>query len=283
MDLPHTRALGVRVEWREHTPSTNLALRDLAENQPDLPHGTVLLTDNQTAGRGRQGRSWSTPRGTALAISVLVRGFTQTGLAPGWLPLLAGSAVTRALRPYIPDTMRLGVKWPNDVHVLRRDGRLGPKLSGVLCEMLGDGSVVVGCGINVLIAREDLPTERAGSLRSIGGRVGGAESFTDPTGESLADGIAAQVVRGLLELVERAKEDPHGIPARVEQDSVSLGTGVRAHLPGGNVIVGRAVALAEDGSLIIERPGEASYVASAGDVEHLREDAGEGSGVLAGE
>ena len=87
--------------------------------------------------------------------------------------------------------MRVGVKWPNDVHVRDEDdaiaGRPGAKLCGILCEMLPTGEVIVGFGINLLLEDWQLPTERAGSVLSCGGDTGGAETLMDPQGQALTD------------------------------------------------------------------------------------------------
>src|SRR5690606_24048448 len=78
--FPYTTLFRSRVEWRDTSPSTNAELRALAREAQrsgdPLPHGTLLATDSQTAGRGRLDRGWVTPAGTALALSMLVRGYT---------------------------------------------------------------------------------------------------------------------------------------------------------------------------------------------------------------
>lgn len=327
-----------RVEWLEATGSTNVALRELLAREGDtLRHGTVVVTGRQTAGRGRLGRGWVTPPDTALAASVLVRGFggpvspapeldtpvpelaspvpepvegpghvgpvpeldtlvpepvegsghfdklndrdAAAPLTPGWLPLLAGSAVAGTLQKYVGDGLRVGVKWPNDVHV--RDeadaeaGRVGQKICGILCEMIAvpggcTPAVIVGMGINLLVPEWELPTDRATSLLAIDGDVGGAESLADPLGEDLADRVLAGVVEELLRLVELAHTDPDAARRRVLRHSLTLGTEVRVHLPGGEVVDGRAQALADDGSLIVDLPTGGRLEVSAADVEHLR-------------
>src|SRR5690606_39045753 len=143
-----TRGVLPRVDWFEEIGSTNQALRDLVRSDGDaVPHGALIGSTNQTAGRGRAGRGWETPPDTAVAMSVLLRGGTAGhGLPLSWSPLLVGSAVVAALQPFFPPSagMRVGVKWPNDVHVRTEDdaeaGRPGLKLCGILCEMLPDGS-----------------------------------------------------------------------------------------------------------------------------------------------
>ena len=143
MELPRTRELLPRVLWRESSPSTNAELRELALSAvaggDPLPHGTLLVTDTQTAGRGRLDRGWETPPGRALAASLLVRGYGEVdsgggsapggsasgtapdwgALGPAWLPLIAGSAVRAAFQPFFSvtredgETQRVGTKWPN--------------------------------------------------------------------------------------------------------------------------------------------------------------------------
>jgi len=294
MDLPRTRALLPDVMLREESPSTNAELRELAIARAaagdPLPHGSLLLTTNQTAGRGRLDRGWVTPPGTAVAASLLVSGFIGgrgfTGgqgraAAPGssplglsWLPLLAGSAITAALQPLFPDGLRVGVKWPNDVHVRDEEdaiaGRPGLKLCGILCEMLPTGDVVVGTGINLLLPEWELPTDRATSLLAGGADVGGAESLDDAAGQDLADRVLAVYAAELLRLVEWAAEDPDRARSRVLRHSLTLGSEVRVHLPGDEIVDGRARALADDGSLVVDLPTGGELVVSAGDVEHLR-------------
>lgn len=290
MELRRTRELLPAVIWRESSPSTNAELRDLVNGEPGsaYPHGTLLLTANQTAGRGRLDRSWVTPPDTALAASLLVRGFGRSGLGVGWLPLLTGSAVTAALQPFFGEGMRVGLKWPNDVHVRDEDdaiaGRPGLKLCGILCELLGDGSVIVGTGINLLIPEWELPTDRATSLLAAGADLtAGADPRSEPTrgadpaptladdiGGDLADRVLSAYAAELLRLVDLAANDPAAARARVARHSLTLGTEVRVHLPGGEIVEGRARELAGDGALVVDLPTGGTLTVSAGDVEHLR-------------
>lgn len=294
MELRRTRERLPRVEWRESSPSTNEELRDLArrakEESAVLPSGTLLVTSNQTAGRGRAGRGWVTPPETAIAASLYIRGFGQGAGAPGalgfsWLPLIAGSAMTAALQPCFPadSGLRVGVKWPNDVHVRNEGdavaGRPGKKLCGILCELLENGDVIVGTGINLLIPEEELPTDRATSLLAaesemeMVGEGAGFErvpSLADPVGQRLADEVLARYADEFLRLVELARASPGAARTRVLRDSLTIGAEVRAHLPGGEIVDGFAHALAADGSLMIDRPTTGRLTISAGDVEHLR-------------
>lgn len=297
MDLTRTRSRLPRVEWRDASPSTNAELRELAleaaRGGSPLPHGTLLATDQQTAGRGRLARGWVTPVGQALAVSVLLRGFgvqsapsathTSTAnwgeLGPAWLPLIAGSAVQAALQPLFHATegheaKRVGTKWPNDVHVRDEDdaiaGRPGKKLCGILCELLPDGSAIFGMGLNLLIPEWELPTDRATSLLAAGADIGGAQSFADSAGADLADRVIDGIASELLRLTELAGANPQAIRTRVARHSLTLGTEVRVHLPGGKLVDGRARKLADDGALIVDLPTGGTLEVNAGDVEHLR-------------
>jgi BirA family transcriptional regulator, biotin operon repressor / biotin---[acetyl-CoA-carboxylase] ligase len=120
---------------------------------------TVVVADHQTAGRGRRGRTWTDRAGTAVAVSALV---PAPGANLGWLPLLAGLAMTEAISEVAGVDARL--KWPNDV-LAPGDG--WRKLCGVLCEA-GPVGVVVGAGVNVSQDRTELSVDTATSLRLCG-------------------------------------------------------------------------------------------------------------------
>jgi BirA family transcriptional regulator, biotin operon repressor / biotin---[acetyl-CoA-carboxylase] ligase len=122
-----------------------------------LPEGALVVADHQTGGRGRLGRTWEAPPGTAILCSLLLKP-PPDGNAPE-LSLVAGVAVADALER--ATGLAVQVKWPNDV-MLRRS-----KVGGCLAESR-DGVVILGIGVNVNQAGEQLP-ERAGSLRSLTG------------------------------------------------------------------------------------------------------------------
>lgn len=132
------------IRWVSSTPSTNTAARE-------EPVGTAIATLNQTAGRGRLGRTWVDTAGKGLAISAVV----SPGPIPTLIPLVAGAAVVAVLRPHGIDAW---AKWPNDVYVA------GRKVAGILTEMPGADRVVVGLGVNVRHSIEELPFDTATSL-----------------------------------------------------------------------------------------------------------------------
>ena len=151
-----------RVHFRL-TDSTNARARELAAR--GAPSGTLVTADEQSAGRGRQGRTWTAPRGRALLCSILIRE------PPRLLPLAAGAAVADVVGP---DS---SIKWPNDVLL---DGR---KVAGILVEgRLQEGWAVVGIGVNVGVrVTEDLPLE----LRESAGTLGLGPDAIEPTLDAL--------------------------------------------------------------------------------------------------
>ncbi|MGN6202013.1 MAG: biotin--[acetyl-CoA-carboxylase] ligase [Solirubrobacterales bacterium] len=130
------------------TDSTNSRARELAA--AGAPHGAVVTAAEQTAGRGRQGRTWTAPPNKALLYSAIVRPLDERHVM---LPLAVPLAVCEAAEKLNPD-LECKVKWPNDIHV---DGR---KLSGVLIEARPqDGWAVIGVGLNLSIQEEEFPPE----------------------------------------------------------------------------------------------------------------------------
>jgi BirA family biotin operon repressor/biotin-[acetyl-CoA-carboxylase] ligase len=130
------------------TDSTNSRARELAA--AGGPHGTVVTASEQTAGRGRQGRTWTAPPNKALLYSAIVRPLEEGHMM---LPLAVPLAVCEAAEELNPE-LTCKVKWPNDIHV---EGR---KLAGVLIEARPqDGWAVIGVGLNLSISTEEFPTE----------------------------------------------------------------------------------------------------------------------------
>jgi len=144
-----------------------------------LPEGALVVADHQTAGRGRLGRSWEAPPGTALLCSILLE--PPADRAAPQLSLVAGVAVADAIEQVVGLAAQL--KWPNDVMLRRR------KVAGCLAEAR-DGAVVLGIGVNVNQTGDQLP-ERAGSLRTLTGRDWDREellaSLLDDLGRRYAD------------------------------------------------------------------------------------------------
>ena len=196
-----------RVHLRR-TESTNTVARELAAR--GAVHGTLVTASEQTAGRGRQGRGWSAPPGTALLCSWVVREADgAVGAARSLLSLAAGAAVAE-----LAGDQAL-VKWPNDVLVG------GRKLSGILVEgRPQERWAVLGIGINVALRIEQLPGELRDRAATLGLSAGDIEPTLTRLRTSLERWLAAPDSE-VLEAV-RARDALLNRPVRWEQGS---GTG----------------------------------------------------------
>ncbi len=149
-----TRILGRTLRCLPAVDSTN---RLLAEEGGAAAEGVVVLADHQTAGRGRMGRSWFSPAGVNLYLSVLLQPRVHVARLPT-LPLVVGCAVARTVAVLAP-AVPVRLKWPNDLHVQ------GRKLGGVLCETIAvsehAAQVIVGVGCNINLSAAMVPAELA--------------------------------------------------------------------------------------------------------------------------
>lgn len=142
----HTAWAGRPVKYFEEITSTNEYAKKIAEE--GAPEGMLVIADEQTKGKGRTGRAWATPKGTAIAMTLLLR----PKLPPArvsMVTLVMGLAVAQACRSLYE--LPVGIKWPNDVVI---DGK---KLCGILTEMSAEMTavnyVVIGTGINVNVRK----------------------------------------------------------------------------------------------------------------------------------
>ncbi|HEX6702795.1 MAG TPA: biotin--[acetyl-CoA-carboxylase] ligase [Gaiellaceae bacterium] len=212
---------------------------------PDDPEGAVVVADAQTAGRGRHGRRWVAPAGTAILSSTLVRPPPKRRQPE--LSLVAGVAVADAVEEALG--LSAQIKWPNDVLVNRK------KVAGILAEARGD-AVVLGIGVNVNQRREELPpdaTTPPASLRTIDG----VERAREP--------ILARILARLEHHYDLWREG--GI------DAIYDDLGSRDFLRGRRVAVdgvsGTAVKIDRLGRLVIDAGGEERAVES-GEVTYER-------------
>lgn len=242
---------GWRVEVIEVTPSTNAAVAERARAGED--EGLVVVTEHQTAGRGRLDRVWETPARASLTFSVLLRPDLPVQDWT-WLPLLTGYAVQAAVADRIPE---IALKWPNDVLVEER------KLAGILVERIETPTgpaAVVGVGINVSQGLDELPVALATSIElETSERV----DRTDLLGQVLG---SLHGLQGLL-------GDTDALRAAYSDVCSTLGRTVDVHLPGGadGVEVRRGEALDVDGrgALVVSTP-DGTFTVGAGDVVHVR-------------
>ena len=253
------------VEVADRTGSTNADL--LARALAGAPEGIVLAAEEQSAGRGRMGRTWVAPPRAALTFSLLVRPSAVPPARRGWLPLLAGLAVASAVTAVTGVQTRL--KWPNDVLA-------GPaKLGGILAEATGD-AVVVGVGLNVSAEPGELPPPGPGALAATSLRIASSPApqiaaSAAPAREPLLIAILAGFERW-YQAWYQAGGDPEqcGLRAEYTQLSGTIGRRVRAELPGGHVLSGLAAGVDPDGRLLVLVSSGTVVPVAAGDVVHLR-------------
>ena len=252
--------------WREievvpSTGSTNADL--LARALRGEPEGVVLAAEEQTAGRGRMGRTWTSPPRAALTFSLLLNPAVPPARRGG-LPLLTGVAVAAAVTEVTG--IRTGLKWPNDVlagNVLAGEG----KLAGILAEAAGD-AVVVGIGLNVSTEPAELPRPLPGALPATSLRAAGAQA---PDREELLLAILAGFERWYRPW-RQASGDPDrsGLREEYVRWSATIGRTIRAELPGGQALSGSAAGVDPDGRLLVRVSSGAEVAVAAGDVVHLR-------------
>jgi BirA family transcriptional regulator, biotin operon repressor / biotin---[acetyl-CoA-carboxylase] ligase len=226
--------------WRDvavvpQTGSTNADLLERA--RAGAAEGLVLVAEEQTAGRGRLGRSWSAPPGAGLIFSVLLR--------PA-----GGVAVAAAVRDQA--SVPASLKWPNDVLVGER------KLAGILAEAHGD-AVVIGVGLNITLSQSELPVPTATSLL--------IEDAASTDRAALLAAILTEL--GGWYQAWRADPDAPGLRADYLRWSATVGREVRVELPGGTQLSGTAEDVDEVGRLVVRTPDNLVRV-GAGDVVHVR-------------
>ena len=251
------RLSGTRFASVEHVEATGSTNADLVARAGDAGDGTVLVTDHQTAGRGRLGRTWDAPPGTNLLVSVLLRPTWPPEIHPLVTPALAVAAVDALAGMGVPTA----VKWPNDLVV--DDGQAVEKVAGILAELIGGppGAAVIGLGLNLAwpTAGDDAPPG-ATSLRAHGHTV------------DRWDLLALVLVNFDAQLVDLAAA---GGRERLREAhlgrSATVGRRVRAETPTGPV-EGSAVDITTDGSLLVrpDDPEDDLVPVSAGEVTHLK-------------
>jgi BirA family transcriptional regulator, biotin operon repressor / biotin---[acetyl-CoA-carboxylase] ligase len=212
------------------TDSTNERAKLLAA--AGAPHGTLVTADEQEAGRGRQGRVWTAPPGTAVLMSVVLRELDEL------LPLTAAVAISEAL------PLEAAIKWPNDVWI---DGR---KVAGILVEgRPQDGWAVLGIGLNV--TTEDFPPELAETATSL--RLAGVET------------TRAQVLTDILGSLSGWLGSPRDAVLRAWRERDAL-KGERVRWSDGE---GIAAGIDDSGALLVET-GNGRVTLDAGEVHLLR-------------
>lgn len=258
-------ALASRLVVLEQTESTNTdaaaAVRDQANPVTDF---SVFVTANQTAGRGRLGRVWVAPPGKTLAISVVVKpsALFERPDTLAWLPLLAGVAMTRAVRTTLGEAggakSAATLKWPNDVLIN------GQKVSGILTELVADQqSIIIGSGVNIALDESDLPTPTSTSLKLAAGHTPSHDEFLACYLAELRERYERFVATG-------GDAEAAGLFAEVLELCGTIGERVRVDLPGEQQLHGQATGIDSMGRIIVEDSAGTRHTIAAGDVTHLR-------------
>jgi BirA family biotin operon repressor/biotin-[acetyl-CoA-carboxylase] ligase len=262
-----TKSFGQQLHVHQELASTNSEALRLA--QAGATHGTVVVAEHQSAGRGRRARHWYSPPGANIYCSVVVRGITPALTLSEWLswvPLVSALAAAEAVQTTA--SVPLSLKWPNDLLFQER------KAGGILCESTHISAdtpiVVIGIGLNVNMTEESFPEDLRQTATSIY-----AISHQSINRVRLLTQLLLELEQGLDEL--RA----HG-PDRLRHAYVSrcgtLGKRVRLLLGDEQELRGTAESIGVDGALQVRplRPPSDTHIPPlldirAADVIHLRE------------
>ncbi|MGE4213508.1 MAG: biotin--[acetyl-CoA-carboxylase] ligase [Anaerotignaceae bacterium] len=242
-----TKIIGTQVLYFDTVDSTNNKLRLLALE--GVPEGTVVIADEQVGGKGRRGHVWSSPKGTGLWMSVLLKP-NITPQEASRITLVAGLSVCQGINALLG--INSGIKWPNDIMI---DGK---KVCGILTEMNAQIDnvefVVVGMGVNV--NTETFPDE----LREV------AVSLRQVTGTKVKRSEVAAVIIRCLE--ENYKKYTHegflAVKADYEKSCITLKREVKVIAKDG--FNGKAIAINNDGELIVEKADGERVTVLSGEV-----------------
>jgi BirA family transcriptional regulator, biotin operon repressor / biotin---[acetyl-CoA-carboxylase] ligase len=240
------------------TDSTNARARELIES--GAPHGTVVTAAEQTAGRGRQGRTWTSPPGKALLYSAILRPLDERHLL---LPLAVPLAVCESAEELEPG-VECQVKWPNDIWI---EGR---KLAGILIEAKPqDGWAVIGVGLNLTIAPDEFPPDLKETAISIYGSSTGGRGRSRRSLPAVAPAGPPPTLLAATAVLSRhldrwiAADRQETLAAWRERDALK---GREVSWDGGG---GVADGIEDSGDLVVVAAGGDRVVLGAGEV-HLR-------------
>lgn len=224
--------IGKQVYFAEEVDSTNTWGKRLAEE--GAPHGTLVVADEQTQGRGRRGRSWQSPKGTNISMTLILRPDLEPARA-SMLTIVMGLSVAQGLKELLK--LPVQIKWPNDA-VLN-----GHKLCGILTEMSAQidyiNYVVVGTGINVNLPEvpEELKDIATSLLIETGHRVNRAEvigavlrAFARNYESFLAAGDLTGLLNAYNEILANRDRQVRVLDPKEPYEGVALGINARGEL-----------------------------------------------------
>jgi len=248
-----TTRLGKPITCYDQVASTNVIALEMAHS--GCPEGAVVVADSQTHGKGRLGRSWDSPTGKNLYLSLVLRPELDPTEAAK-LTLLAAVSVAETIHPLLNFAPR--IKWPNDVLLH------GRKTAGILCELVTERKnarfVIVGLGVNLNYPRDAMPPQIrdiATSVMEESGREVDRALFTRALIENLEKHYLGLRACGFTAVARSWNQY-----ARIE------GQWMRAQVNGGSII-GKAVGLDENGFLVLESTKGTTETVIAGDVALL--------------
>ncbi len=251
---PSEAVIGHQIHYYKEIGSTNDEAFRLGS--AGAPHGTALIAEGQSAGKGRMQRIWHSPPGVNVYTSVILRPSFEPARAPQ-LSLAAGVAVAETLEAYCAG--RIELKWPNDAQIG------GKKVCGILSQMKMKASaidfVVLGIGINVNLTREQFPPdirEIATSIAVETGRKTDLDSLINRLYENLTKWYSTLVSRGF----EPVRQTWLGLAPMIGQ-TVSIRFGEEE-------VSGTAEGIDDDGSLILKTKTNSILRASAGDATIIK-------------
>ena len=246
--------LGRPFRFLEEVGSTNTEALAWAED--GAPHGALVVTDHQTAGRGRWSRSWVSARGALLQFSLVLRPKLQPDEF-GLLTTALGVACAEAIE--VVSGVSPTIKWPNDVRIR------GKKVAGILVEShLAGGDIeaaIAGLGINVGWREDEIPVEMRETATSLATEGPGRVA-------SRADLLGA-ILRALEPYLDRLPNGREQLLAGAVDRSDVLGSEVTVRFSDGRQLRGRAEALSDQGGLVVRQP-QGTTVVTVGEVEQLR-------------
>lgn len=238
--------MGDLIRFIEETGSTNADLATALRSDSPPREGEWLVTRRQTAGRGRQGRTWFDGAGNFMGSTVVTLQVQDP--PPASLSFVAAIAVAQSIEASLQGGASPRLKWPNDVQID------GGKVSGILLEMVGR-SVVVGIGVNLLHA-PDLPDRKTVTLAQFGDPPN-PETFAERLGHAFSAQLSAWRTRGLAPVLK----------AFLLKSDHSLGSTVTVHDTDGSRIHGTFAGLEEaDGALRLRLADGSERVIRAGDI-----------------
>jgi len=255
----HTRWLARSYHWLASTDSTNREAAELA--RAGAAHGTTVVAEGQTAGRGRLGRSFFSPPHLNLYTSLVLRPVLDTARAPTTV-LAAAVAVADAVAAEVGDSDAVEIKWPNDVLLG------GLKTSGILMEMGSEATrvrfLVLGIGVNLNVPREAFPPEFRALATSVATHLGRAVDRV---------GFAARLYDTLEAVLDwHADSGFEAVRPAFEARFRMRGRRVRVVDLGGAALDGIALGVDGDGALVVERGDGTRERVVAGDVTVSKEE-----------